>query len=97
MLKLATLAVDQDAGGLRFCLRQRSAAQADTELGGLAFIERHENIVLLGPERRRQGAHIASALALKATQAGMKTRFITAADLMIQLALAKAQGRITSI
>ena len=39
--------------------------------------------------------HIASALALKATQAGMKTRFITAADMMIQLGLAKAQGRIT--
>jgi DNA replication protein DnaC len=39
--------------------------------------------------------HIASALALKATQVGIKTRFITAADLMIQLALAKAQGRIT--
>ena len=39
--------------------------------------------------------HIASALALKATQAGMKTRFITAADMMSQLGLAKAQGRIT--
>ena len=37
----------------------------------------------------------AGAMALKATQAGSKTRFITAADLMLQLALAKAQGRLT--
>jgi hypothetical protein len=37
--------------------------------------------------------HIASTLAPKATQAGMKTRFITAADPMFQLAFAKAQGR----
>jgi DNA replication protein DnaC len=34
-------------------------------------------------------------MAFKATQAGSKTRFITAADLMLQLALAKAQGRLT--
>ena len=38
---------------------------------------------------------MASALAFKATQAGIKTRFITAADLMLQLALARAQGRLT--
>jgi hypothetical protein len=30
-------------------------------------------------------------MALKATQAGIKARFITAADLMLPLALAKAQ------
>lgn len=39
--------------------------------------------------------HIASALASKATQAGIKTRFVTAADLMLQLALAKSQERLT--
>jgi DNA replication protein DnaC len=61
---------------------------------GLAFIERHENVVLLGPSGVGK-THIASALALKVTQAGIKTCFITAADLMIQLALANAQGRIT--
>jgi DNA replication protein DnaC len=61
------------------------------ELGGLAFIERHENIVLLGPSGVGK-THIASALALKSTQAGIKTRFITAADMMIQRALAKTQA-----
>lgn len=34
------------------------------------------------------------ALGYRAVMAGIKTRFITAADLMIQLAAAKAQGRL---
>jgi DNA replication protein DnaC len=34
------------------------------------------------------------AFAYRAVMAGIKTRFITAADLMIQLAAAKAQGRL---
>jgi DNA replication protein DnaC len=38
--------------------------------------------------------HIASALAYRATQAGIKTRFITAADLMMQLATARQQNRL---
>jgi DNA replication protein DnaC len=54
----------------------------------LTFIARAENIVLLGPSGVGK-THVASALALKATQAGIKTRFITAADLMLQLALAR--------
>jgi DNA replication protein DnaC len=67
------------------------ALLARRTLDDLGFIERHENFVLLGPSGVGK-THIASDLALKATQAGIKTRFITAADLMIQLALAKAQG-----
>ncbi|MBB6586371.1 IS21-like element ISRso19 family helper ATPase IstB, partial [Ralstonia solanacearum] len=55
------------------------------ELASLAFIERAENVVLLGPSGVGK-THIASALAYRATQAGIKTRFITAADLMMQLA-----------
>ncbi len=34
------------------------------------------------------------ALAYRAVMAAIKTRFITAADLMLQLAAAKAQGRL---
>lgn len=43
---------------------------------------------------KKQIGELASALALKATQAGIKTRFISAADLMMQLATAKAQDRL---
>ena len=94
MLKLATLPAIKTLEAFDFAFASGAPRKQITELGGLAFIERHENIVLLGPSGVGK-THIASALALKATQAGFKTRFITAADLMIQLALAKAQGRIT--
>jgi DNA replication protein DnaC len=94
MLKLATLPAIKTLEAFDFAFASGAPRKQIMELGGLAFIERHENIVLLGPSGVGK-THIASALALKATQAGIKTRFITAADLMIQLALAKAQGRIT--
>lgn len=94
MLKLATLPSIKTLEGYDFGFASGAPRKQIMELGGLAFIERHENIVLLGPSGVGK-THIASALALKATQAGIKTRFITAADLMIQLALAKSQGRIT--
>lgn len=94
MLKLATLPAIKTLEGYDFAFSSGAPRKQIMELGGLAFLERHENLVLLGPSGVGK-THIASALALKATQAGIKTRFITAADLMIQLSLAKAQGRIT--
>ena len=63
------------------------------ELAHLAFVERAENVVLLGPSGVGK-THIALALAHRAVSAGHKVRFISAADLMLQLAAAKAQGRL---
>lgn len=65
------------------------------ELTGLAFIERAENIVFLGPSGVGK-SHLASSLAYNAIQKGIKVRFITAADLMLQLATAKKQERLES-
>jgi len=65
------------------------------ELASLAFIERDENVVLLGPSGVGK-THIATSLAYRAAQAGIKTRFITAADLMMQLAAARQQNRLSS-
>jgi DNA replication protein DnaC len=48
--------------------------------------------VLLGPSGVGK-SHIAIALAYRAIMAAIKTRFVTAADLMPQLAAAKAQER----
>ena len=59
----------------------------------LAFIERTENIVLLGPSGVGK-SHLAISLAHSAILKGIKTRFISAADLMLQLATAKKQDRL---
>lgn len=63
------------------------------QLSGMSFIERAENIVLLGPSGVGK-SHLAASLAHKAILAGHKTRFITAADLMLQLSTAQSQGRL---
>ncbi len=66
------------------------------ELASLAFIERKENIVLLGPSGVGK-THLAVALGYKAVQAGMKTRFISASDLILQLTTAQRQDKYKSV
>ncbi|MCR9191826.1 MAG: IS21-like element helper ATPase IstB [Gammaproteobacteria bacterium] len=66
------------------------------ELTSLAFIERQENIILLGPSGVGK-THLAIALGYLATQANIKTKFISAADLMLLLETAHRQGRYKEI
>ncbi len=63
------------------------------QLGGLNFVARRENIVFLGPSGVGK-THLAIALGHKAASAGIKTRFTTAADLMLQVETALRQGRL---
>ena len=63
------------------------------QLAGLGFVERAENVVLLGPSGVGN-THLAIALGYLATQAGIKTRFTSAADLVLQLETAQRQGRL---
>ena len=67
-----------------------------TTLADLAFIERKENVVLLGPSGTGK-THLAIALGYMATQHNLKVRFVTAADLMLQLETAQRQGRYQDV
>jgi DNA replication protein DnaC len=94
LVKMAALPAIKTLEGYDFAFASGAPRKQIMELGSLAFIERCENVVLLGASGVGK-THIASALALKATQTGIKTRFISAADMMLQLSLAKAQNRLT--
>jgi DNA replication protein DnaC len=93
LLKLATMPAVKTLEQFDWAQGSGAPKAQITELAHLAFIERAENIVLLGPSGVGK-THVALAIAYRAVMAGNKTRFITAADLMLQLAAAKAQGRL---
>jgi DNA replication protein DnaC len=93
LLKLATLPTIKTLEQFDFAFATGAPRAQIQELAALTFIERAENIVLLGPSGVGK-SHIAIALAYRAVMAGIKIRFITAADLMMQLAIAKNQSRL---
>jgi DNA replication protein DnaC len=93
LLKLATLPAVKTLEQYDFSFASGAPRLQIQELAALSFIERAENVVLLGPSGVGK-THIATALGYRATMAGIKTRFITAADLMLQLATARGQGRL---
>lgn len=66
------------------------------ELTSLAFIERQENVILLGPSGVGK-THLAISLGYLATRANIKTKFISAADLMLLLETAYRQGRYKEV
>ena len=63
------------------------------ELASLGFVERAENVVLLGPSGTGK-THLAIAFGLLAAAKGWKVRFTSAADLVIALEAAARQGVI---
>lgn len=94
LLKLATLPGIKTLEEYDYAFAGAPKAQIQ-ELSTLAFIGRAENIVLLGPSGTGK-THLAQALAYRAVMARIKTRFITAADLMLQLAAAHRKDQLKS-
>ena len=66
------------------------------ELAGLGFVARNENVVLVGPSGVGK-SHLAMALGYRAAQAGIKTRFTTAADLLLMLITAHTQNQLKGV
>jgi DNA replication protein DnaC len=93
LLKFATLPAIKTLEGYDFNFASGTPKTQIQELASLSFIERAENIVLLGPSGVGK-THLASALAYRAVMARIKTRFITAADLMLQLATAHRNDQL---
>lgn len=62
-------------------------------LQSMAFVERKENVIFLGPSGVGK-THLAIALGYLATQSGIKVRFVTAADLVMQLEKAQQRGQL---
>jgi DNA replication protein DnaC len=66
------------------------------ELASLGFVERAENVVLLGPSGTGK-THLAISFGMLAAQKGWKVRFTTAADLVIAMEAAHRQGRLKDV
>ena len=82
--------------GYDFGFATGAPRQQITELASLAFVERTENVVFLGPSGVGK-THLAIALGYLATQRGWKVRFTTAADLVLLLEAAQRQGRLKEV
>jgi DNA replication protein DnaC len=79
-----------------FAFATGAPRQQIQELATLGFVERAENIVMLGPSGTGK-THLAIAFGLLAAQKGWKVRFTSAADLIITLEAAHRQGRFKEV
>lgn len=63
------------------------------ELATLGFIDNKENIIFIGSPGTGK-THLAISLGYLATQKRLKIKFVTIADLMLQMEVAKSQNRL---
>ena len=66
------------------------------ELASLGFVERTDNVIMLGPSGTGK-THLAIAFGYLATGRGWKMRFMTAGDLILMLETAQRQERLKEV
>ncbi len=96
MVKMAGFPVIKTLDTYDFTFATGAPKKAIQSLADLAFIQRSENIILLGPSGTGK-THLAIALGYLATQRNLKVRFMTAADLILQMETARRQDRYKEV
>jgi len=90
---LLTAAGGEDAGNVRLLFQPSIKREQIESLHQLAFIDRKENVVLLGPPNVGK-THLAISLAITAAQMGRRVYYGTLVDLITSLEEAQAAGRL---
>lgn len=89
--KLAHFPVLKTLDSFEFDAQPSLERRVVNELQTVAFVERAENIVLLGPPGVGK-THLAIGLGMRALQAGHRVYFLTAQDLLDQIRMAQIDG-----
>ena len=89
--KLAHLPILKSLDSFDFDAQPSLDRRVINDLETLAFVERAENVVLLGPPGVGK-THLAIALGVRALQIGHRVYFLTAQDLLDQIRLAQLDG-----
>jgi IstB-like ATP binding protein len=90
-MRLARFPVLKTLDSFEFDAQPSLDRRVINELRTLAFVERAQNVVLLGPPGVGK-THLATGLGVQALQAGHRAYFISAQDLLDQIRLAQLNG-----
>jgi len=95
-LREAAFPVYKTIQGFEFTSVKLPPTLSQAELKSMAFVEEKKNLVLFGPVGTGK-THLATALGVLACEKGIRTRFFTAAELVVRLSEAYAAGTLEKL